>query len=167
MPVHMQVIVPLGNNQVISEGLSNPSQSATDITKLINESKGHKANAAWGLTNELTGEGTGCGTSISQACLNLVVKACQLIQQHDSSKRPVVITHVDEPGFVTPKAVKNALQSAGMETFYNSRIVHSINFYFADQQPNIQAISFGGVIDKYFSDAELSQTPLIIGEYGS
>ncbi len=164
--MHAQVIVPIGNYQVITEGLSNPSQSATDIAKLIDESKSHKANAAWGLTNELTGD-SNCGSPISQTCLNLVVKACQLIQQHDPSSRPVVITHVDEPGFTTPKAVKNALQSAGLGSFYNSRVVQGLNLYFADQQPSVQAISFGGVIDNYFSDSQLSLTPLIVGEYGS
>ena len=95
------------------------------------------------------------------------VAACKLINQLDTSSRPVLINHVDEPGFTTPKAVKAALQSAGLGTFYNNRIIQGLDLYFFDQTPTVQAQSFAGVITNYFNDAALSSTPLIIGEYGA
>ena len=136
----LQVIVPLGNYQVIDEAISNPSQSTSDLTTLINESKNHPANVAWGVTNEITNDGS-CGSPISQQCLNLIVKACQLIQQLDPSSRPVLINHVDEPGFTTPKAVKSALQNAGMSSFYNNRIIQGLDLYFFGQVRLLQASS--------------------------
>ncbi|KAK9848031.1 hypothetical protein WJX84_009816 [Apatococcus fuscideae] len=162
----LKVIVPLGNYQAVDEAISNQGQSTSDLTTLINESKNHAANVAWGLTNEITGDGN-CGSPISQQCLNILVADCQLIQQLDPSSRPVLINHIDEPGFTTPKAIMSALQNAGMTDFYNNRIIQGLDLYFFDQDPATQAISFGGVIDNYFNDAELSSTPLIVGEYGA
>ena len=162
----MQVIVPLGNYQAVDEATSNSGQSTSDLTTIINESKNHAANVAWGLTNEITNDGN-CGSPISQNCLNILVNDCKLIQQLDTSSRPVLFNSVDESGFTTPKAFKTALQNAGMEDFYNSRVIQGLDLYFDGQDPSTQATSFGGVINNYFNDAELSSTPLIIGEYGS
>ena len=162
----VQVIIPLSNYQVIDEAISNPSQSTSDLSAIINESKNHAANVAWGLTNEITNDGN-CGSPINQQCLNLLVTACQLIQQLDPSSRPVLFNSVDESGFTTPKAFKSALQNAGLGDFYNNRVIQGLDLYFFDQDPSTQAISFGGVINNYFNDAELSGTPLIIGEYGA
>ena len=162
----VQVIVPLSNYQVIDEAISNPSQSTSDLTAIINESKDHAANVAWGLTNEISNDGN-CGSPINQQCLNLLVTACQLIQQLDASSRPILFNSVDEPGFTSPKAFKSALQNAGLGDFYNNRVIQGLDLYFFDQDPSTQAISFGGVINNYFNDADLSGTPLIIGEYGA
>lgn len=158
--------MPLGNYQAVDEAINNPSQSQNDLTTIINESKNHAANVAWGLTNEITGDGN-CGSPISQQCLDILVNDCKLIQQLDSSSRPVLINNIDEPGFTTPKALKSALQNAGLGDFYNNRIIMGLDLYFFDQDPATQATSFGGVINNYFNDAELSATPLIIGEYGA
>ena len=76
------MIVPLGNYQVVEEALSNAAQSTKDLTTLINESKSHVANVAWGLTNEITGDSnckpTSGSASITQQCLNLLVSACMI-----------------------------------------------------------------------------------------
>ena len=139
-----------------------------DLTTLINESKNHSANAAWGLTNELTRD-SACGTAgqvLPQNCVALLISALQLIQQLDDSDRPVTIVHVLEDGFVSPKAVQSALVTAGMSTFLSSRMLTGLNLYFEGQSPETQAISFAGVLEEYFTDPELSPIPLMIGEYG-
>lgn len=127
--------MPLGNHlQAVDQAINNPSQSQNDLTTLINESKNHAANVAWDLTNEITGNGH-CGSPISQQCLDILVSDWKLIQQLDSSSRPVLISDIDEPGFTTPKALKSALQHAGLGEFYDNRIIMGLDLYFFDQHP--------------------------------
>eukprot|EP00898_Chlorokybus_atmophyticus_P000160 jgi/Chlat1/1144/Chrsp112S01621 len=155
----MKVLVPISNWYVL-----NDANWQQNIAAIVNSLKSHSANAMWVITNEITLD-PACRNSL-YVCLRKVMRVVKLVSTLDPSSRPISVASIFDSGFASQKLIKGWMSQYNMAGVYNARYVATINMYFFKNYAPTHGAVLTNVLDGYFKDSVLKNTPLVIGEWG-